>query len=167
MSRHNVIYKPGGSIVKPLDIALKMQRVIPVEEVAECPVCPAEVVVDECIVEAEAAWFVADGEDPNSSFRDVTVSALEGESFAFMAGITGDSCQCNHPGWDDIVDGPWVTWDLVIASGVKEYGHVGMFIDSDTVIVYSNNAPGPSPIEYELTASIGGSTLPPINLIIG
>lgn len=41
MSRHNVTYKPGGSIVKPLDIALKMQRVTPVAEVADIPACPA------------------------------------------------------------------------------------------------------------------------------
>lgn len=27
MSRHNVTYKPGGSIAKPLDLTLKMQRV--------------------------------------------------------------------------------------------------------------------------------------------
>lgn len=41
MSRHNVAYKPGGSIAKPLEMSLKMQRVIPVAEVAECPACQA------------------------------------------------------------------------------------------------------------------------------
>ncbi|MFA7269822.1 MAG: hypothetical protein WC073_10800 [Sterolibacterium sp.] len=46
MSRHGVIYKPGGAIAKPLEITLKMQRVktvapaVPDAPVIACPVMP-------------------------------------------------------------------------------------------------------------------------------
>lgn len=169
MSRHNVTYKPGGSIAKPLDLALKLQRVLPVVKAQQPPVPitePPPPPTPECTVNASSRWFIPQGEDPNISDFSDAVSADEASIFAFMAGLAGEYCPCSHPEWDESDMGAWVTWSLNLVSGTPFYGFVGMFVDKDTALVYSTNAPGPGQTQYELVASVGGVALPPITLTI-
>lgn len=99
MSRHNVTYKPGGAIAKPLDLTLKMQRVTPETE------CQA------CSVNAVAEWFIEDGFDPKQ-LADYNLSIPVGhwdsadrtqyytagefdlifDSFIYHARVSGETC---------------------------------------------------------------------------
>jgi len=125
-------------------------------------------VVPLCTVSANASWFLRDTSsvDPNSSIRVPRVSVYGNAPFAFIAGITGELCQCNHPDWDEDVDGPWVTWNLASVSGVVVTSDVSIFVDKDTVLFYSADIiySETSPIVYELIAHIGGVALDPIYL---
>lgn len=72
MSRHNVTYKPGGAIGKPLEMTLKMQRVTPAAPsvpAIECPECP--VVLSDLV----AVWLGGDSTPISGSNIDVAVSS--------------------------------------------------------------------------------------------